>query len=244
MRQLCHMALIVVSMVILLSWAVPVANPTPTKPIDLHEAFTRQGDNVHDHHPPPIRKNGGVRGQSRLAPKKNKQSNEIVNQDLTESKEHSAEQRERVDESELELDNPELEDAEEEKPGTNALFNAASIEMERDNDQLEASIGDHVFGRVQGDDRTNSTDDKSTSTMNNTALDEVHIAGIIGNRIESEDKSEKSTAQEAQSVEKVIVAPKEEAASQSLTLNEHKAHTGSSELQQDSPNMQALTKDV
>jgi len=242
MRQLCHMAMIVIFMVALLSWAVPVANLTPTKPLNLHEAFTRKSDD--DTHPPPIRKNGGVRGQSRLPPKQNKQTDEITNQDSNESEENSTKEKESGDESLLEEDNADL-DSEEVDPESNALVKAASLEMKQDKEQLDASIGDNVFGRVQDDLTRNSTNDhKSVSTMNSSLADEVHIAAVIGKKIESEDSSGKPSRIEAAQETRQAEELTNDTVGLSLAMKKDKAGDKTLSLGQDSSNIQESGKQV
>jgi hypothetical protein len=74
-QQFCYAILVGSFMVTFLSWAVPVANPTPTKPIDLHQAMMlsektpqqlqqKQQPDPRDHLTP--RRGGGIRGQSKL----------------------------------------------------------------------------------------------------------------------------------------------------------------------------------
>jgi hypothetical protein len=183
-------------MVTLLSLAVPVQNPTPTKPTDLQRILMNGGASGSQ-----PRKGGGVRGQSKLPPKKLMETvvHEKSHENAEESEKGEAEWNAEASLDPNEEDQDTTGDSEEEKVSS-TLIDATKARFKQADEMLHKSI-EGAFGREKdvkqseriGDGTNADGSDAKTITKD---ADEVHVANVMsekldGPRSDSIDNGEK-----------------------------------------------------
>jgi hypothetical protein len=195
-QQFCYAILVGSFMVTFLSWAVPVANPTPIKPIDLHQAMMlsektpqqQQQLDPRDHSIP--RRGGGIRGQSKL----------LVNPpEITMHGPPAAKVQAPVDANTNEWD-PDEDPDEQEDIGVETKVKVSNRwiddtkELVRKVDaSMHALIEEGVFGRERTESepiRAEATGDLSDNVAHvPQGLDEVHVVGGLSDSLDG-SKSE------------------------------------------------------
>jgi hypothetical protein len=200
-QQFCYAILVGSSMVTFLSWAVPVANPTPTKPIDLHQAMMlsekrpqqQQQQDPRGHSIP--RRGGGIRGQSKLL--LNPPESVLANTNHSSSrttKIHgppAAKVQAPVDANTNEWD-PDEDPDEQEDIGDETKVNRwidDTKELVRKVDaSMHALIDEGVFGRERTESepiRTEATGDSSDNVAHVPQdLDEVYVVGGLSDSLD------------------------------------------------------------
>lgn len=200
-QQFCYAILVGSFMVTFLSWAVPVANPTPTKPIDLHQAMMlsektpqqqqQQQLDPRDHTIP--RRGGGIRGQSKLLV--NLPESVLVNTNHSSSRTthgpSAAKLQAQVDTNEWDPEDPEeQEDLRDETEGkvSNRWIDDTKELVRKVDASMHALIEEGVFGRERTESdpiRTDGTGDSGENLVHvPQGLDEVYVVGGLNDSLD------------------------------------------------------------
>jgi hypothetical protein len=212
-QQLCYAIVVGSFMVTLLSWAVPVANPTPTRPNDLHQALmlsekTPREQEQHKHAVP--RRSGGIRGQAKLVNLQNLPESVLANtnnhsSNSTSQTMHAATKSQTQPQAQAQADadanewdsedsgeqiDPLEETATNEKVSSRWIYDTKE-RVRKFDASMHASIEEGVFGRertdsdpIRIDGNLDSGDSSSHVIHVSKGLDEVHVVGGLNDSLD------------------------------------------------------------